>query len=148
MTVLYLDTNALAKLFAEDAVGAGGEREKVLDAVRDTPRVVTSAITYAEVRGVFARKWQEGSLSEEDHAATVRDFNESWERLNVVDVTQDVSGLAGDLLAAHRARRLRGMDALHLASALTVRREVPLRFLTFDGDLAAVARALMPGDAL
>lgn len=139
MTVLYLDANALAKLYLNET-----GRERVVRAVEATPQVVVSAIGYAEVRGVFARRLQEGTFSEDEHAEAVNAFHADWETVSVIDVSRSVSRLAGDVLKAHRAARLRAMDALHLAVALETRRAVPLRFLTFDADLERVARALMP----
>ncbi len=140
MTVLYLDANALAKLYVDE-----DGRELVVRAVEETPQVAVSTIGYAEVRGVFARRLLLGTFSEDEHAEAVGAFEADWETLSVVEVSRSVSRLAGDLLKAHRAARLRAMDALHLASALEARQAVPLRFLTFDADLLRVARALMPG---
>ena len=138
MTVAYLDSSAFAKLYVEER-----GRERVEALIGQSGRVAACSITYAEVRGVLARYFHEGRLTEEALGGAALDFEADWATTNVVDVTPALLKLAGDLLKAQRG--LRAMDALHLASALGVRALEELRFLTFDADLKTVARALMPG---
>jgi len=71
-------------------------------------------------------------------ALTARmDFGRRWASLNVVEVTQSIAGLAGELA---ETRALRGFDALHLASALTIADD-ELVVATRDDDLARAALA-------
>lgn len=135
--VAYLDTSALVKLYVTEP---GGDRvEALVDLVHGA--LVTSVITYAEARGVFARYLRDNKISQQQHDTLVVNFNADWEGMNEVDVTPDVYRRAGDLLAAHPT--LRAMDAIQMSSALEARKHAAIKFLTFDHDLEAVARALL-----
>lgn len=142
MSAVYLDASAFVKLYLnEDAA----EKAEVLRLVERPSSVVACAITYAEVRSVFARHFHAGQLSEEEHAEAAGAFEEDWATVSIVDVTPALSRRAGELLKAHQG--LRGMDALHFAAALAARAVTDLRFLTFDAHLRRVVQALIP-DAL
>ena len=141
MTLAYLDTSALAKLYVDEP-----EQDRVAGLIAEVGKVVTSVIAYPEARAVFARRRSSGELSDEQHDRIVADFEEDWREVNEVDVTPAVYRRAGTLLVAHP--RLRAMDALHLASALEARAHEDIRFLTFDADLAAVAGALLGRQAM
>ena len=60
--------------------------------------------------------------------------------MTTVDLVPSVVNKAAELAETHL---LRGMDAIHLASALTLLAGVkePVTFLTFDGKLLTAARA-------
>lgn len=137
MTVAYLDSSAFAKLYLDEA-GAG----EVAALVEELGQVAACAITYAEVRGVLARYFHDGRLTEEEYASAAEAFESDWETTNVVDVTPALLRQAGELLKGQAG--LRAMDALQLAGALQVRALKNLRFLTFDVDLRRIAQALMP----
>jgi predicted nucleic acid-binding protein len=66
-------------------------------------------------------------------------FAEDWSRYVAVEVTDRLVKEAGDL-AVHRA--LRWYDALHLASALSLRERVSsaVTFLAFDRTLTVAAK--------
>lgn len=140
MSRLYLDSSALAKLYLpEDAAG----RQTVLQALDQHDTVVSSAIAYAEVCSALARYLHEGRIEEAEYERDLDIFREDWMTADVINVTPEVSELAGQLLRAQPG--LRAMDALHLASALWLRRREAIRFLSFDHHLNTVARNLMPG---
>ena len=139
MLSLYLDTNALVKLYVGET-----HSEAVRALVDDIGGVCTSAITYPEARGVLSRALRGGILTETEYADTLAAFEADWETLAVIDLTERVYRRAGDLMSAHP--RLRGMDAIQLASVLEARQDVKIRFLTFDEDLLAVAEALLTAD--
>jgi predicted nucleic acid-binding protein len=68
----------------------------------------------------------------------VEAFVDDWPRYITVEVTDRLVKDAGKL-AAHRA--LRGYDALHLASALVLREQIPsISLLAFDRELMAAAK--------
>ena len=138
-SVLYLDSNALAPLFVEEANSA-----EVARLVGQFSKIVVSSIAYAEVCRVFARAHFEGALDDQGFEAAVSEFDRTWKaQINVIGLSYSVSVLARDLLRAHQPH-LRAMDAIHLACALRVRQDVPLRFLTFDERLKIVSDALIP----
>jgi predicted nucleic acid-binding protein len=59
-----------------------------------------------------------------------------WDDVSAILVAPSVARTGGVLALRHR---LRGLDAIHLASALTVRAAAPL-MVTFDTRLAHAAR--------
>lgn len=139
MTTLYLDSNAFVKLFTDENMGEAAQIEAALEKSSD---LASSAITYAEVCGVFARQFQQGRMSEEVYWATRQAFEDNWEQVNILEVSATVSKIAADVLKAQQG--LRAMDALHLASALALRTSTAIRFLTFDVRLQDAAGKLMP----
>ena len=131
--ILYLDTSALVKVYVEEA-GSAGVREKADQA----EGLATSRIAYAEARAALARKLRERGLSRAGYRSVVDDLNGDWEDYFIVDVSDSVVKFAGDLAGKHA---LRGADAIHLASALRLRRQAgeSVRFLCFDGRLTTAA---------
>jgi len=129
--ILYLDTSALVKLVVEERGSAA------VDAlVATTEYAVSSVIAYAECRSAIARA---GQARRVDAAAAVRSLDRVWDAVQTLDVDLRLSTRAGELASRHL---LRGMDALHLASALeVVAPELPVAFATFDRALARAARA-------
>ena len=138
MTVLYLDANAIAKLYLSDE----GGQERVFAALDQYPTVATCAITYAEVTGLMARALHDARLSEEQYAEAIASFAEEWASVQVLDVSTPLSQVAALLMKAQRG--LRALDALHLASALALRGSTEIKFLTFDTRLQEAAGKLMP----
>ena len=143
--ILYLDTGALVKLYAEEE-----GTETVERAVDEAETVASSVVAYAEARAALARKLREGVFSPEEHIEAVEALNEDWETLETPEATQDLVREAGGLAEEHA---LRGFDAIHLASALLVREayseqtdettEEVVLFLGFDSGLTEAARKVM-----
>lgn len=138
MTVLYLDSNALAKLYLDED---NTEQQRVIDLLGEYPKVATCIIAYAKVSGIFARLFHEGALDEADYTDKLERFSNDWETVIVLDVTQEVNVRAAQVMKAQRG--LRAMDALHLAAALALRQSVEVRFVTFDVRLEEAAKKLM-----
>jgi len=129
--ILYLDPSALVKLVVEER---GSDAVDAL--VATTEYAVSSVIAYAECRAAIARGAKAGRV---DAAAAVRSLDRVWDAVQTLDVDLRLSARAGELASRHL---LRGMDALHLASALEVAApELPVAFATFDRALAHAARA-------
>jgi hypothetical protein len=128
--IVYLDSSALVKLVVSES-----QSDAVDALIVGTEYAVTSVITYAECRSAIARGARSRRL---DAAAAVRSLDQVWASVHTLDVDLRLSARAGDLASRHV---LRGMDALHLASALELADgERPVAFATFDRDLAAAAR--------
>ncbi len=132
---VYLDTSALVALYVSER-----QTDSVRSIVHDAVAIVTSRIGYAEARAAFARMRRERVIPRRTHILVVEQFNHDWERLSVVEVTDQVVRTAGDLVERHP---LRGFDAVHLASALALHEEagVEILFCCHDARLAAAARA-------
>jgi len=133
--ILYLDTSALVKLYVEEpgsqAVRALLERARVIS---------TSWVAYVEMRAGLARKLRQGELREEEYKNILSDFEKDWKDYFVIEVSESVAKLGGELVEKHP---LRALDALHLASALFIRERVrsDVFFSSFDGRLNEAAKA-------
>ena len=129
----YLDTSALVKhLVAEKG------SERIREIVGAGEPVATSKIGYAEVYSALTRRRREGDLSARQYTRACRNFEEDWETYVRVDLRDEVLLVARDLI---KRRPLRGFDAIHLASALTLGRELgePITFVAADARLIDAA---------
>jgi predicted nucleic acid-binding protein len=114
--MIYLDTSALIKRFVTEA---GSDR--VNDLMESAAPVVIAKIAFAEVHAGLKRKHREGFLRDRDYSMSIRQFEDDWECYVRVDLRDETLRLARDLIRRHP---LRGFDAIHLASALSVKRAV------------------------
>jgi len=102
--------------------------------------VAASVVAYPEARAALARRKRERSLTPAGCRRAKAAFEADWPRVLSLDVSGPLARHAGDLAERHR---LRGFDALHLASYLAVAREFPdehVRFSSADGVLDRAAR--------
>ena len=131
----YLDTSALVKHFVAEK---GSDR--VREIVSAGEPAATSKIGHAEVHAALARRRREGGLSTRQYTTACRNFEENWQTYVKVDLQDEVLLLARDLI---KRRPLRGFDAIHLASALTLGRELgePMMFIAADARLLDAAEA-------
>ena len=111
--MIYLDTSALIKRFVNEKGSP-----LVHSLVQRREPVATAKIAYAEIFAGLARKLREGHLSETLHALACRQFERDWQAYLRVELQDDVLFLARDLIQRHP---LKGFDAVHLASALSLR---------------------------
>ena len=110
---LYVDSSSILKLFL-DEVGSHRVREQVAS----TDSLSTALISWPEARAGLARALRGLRLSDQEHqVALSRLAVDIWPRFDVVDLDTQVATSAGDLAARYF---LRGLDAIHLASALTL----------------------------
>ncbi|NGZ96478.1 MAG: VapC toxin family PIN domain ribonuclease [Nitrospira sp. WS110] len=132
--MLYLDTSALVKLYVDEPLS-----QELSAAVDEAEAVATSLLAYAEAMAAFARVRREARLSPQGYRHVVDAFEEDWSRYITVEVTDRLVKTAGNLAAS---RALRGYDALHLASALSLRERVPssVMFVAFDRALTIAAK--------
>ena len=132
--IIYLDTSSLVKLYVEEE-----DSSKVADLVRSSKVIATSLIAFAEARSAFARRYRENAFTPYQYKRLVSFFNQDWDNYLIVRITKELVWLAGDL--AER-RRLRGFDAIHLSSALTLRQELsaPVIFSCSDRNLQKASR--------
>lgn len=114
--ILYLDTSDLVKLYVEEI---GSKRTK--DMVRTATVVSTSKVAYAEARAAFARKQKDDGISKEILQKIVEDFTRDWESYFVLEITDGLIRLAGDVAQKYL---LRGFDAIHLASAINLKHKI------------------------
>ena len=126
--IVYLDTSSLVKLYIEEE----GSTD-VVSILKNSRAVATSMIAYAEARAAFARRFREGSLTKTGYRTLLSSFEKDWINYVQVKVSQDLIRLAGDLAEKHA---LRGFDAIHLSSAISLMKSnVPVVFLCHDDKL-------------
>ena len=111
---------------------------KIETLVRSSEATATSIVSYAEARAAFARRFREKSFTSDEHDRLKAFFDKDWRNYFILNITQDMVKLAGNLAEKNA---LRGFDSIHLASALTLHQEVstPVVFSCFDNKLETAA---------
>ncbi len=122
MTMLYLDSSALVKL-----VVAEPESAALLNLLRTSPIRVSSTLSLAEVPRALRRAGFSSGAR--------RRARDVLARVNLVDVDRRV--LSG--AAALDPAELGTLDAIHLATALSIREDL-LAVVTYDRRLTAAAQ--------
>lgn len=134
--ILFCDTSALVKLYV---------REDGSDAVRqqaNAARVVAaSRIAWAEAMAAMARRLREAPADTPAIDAAREQLRADWPLYAIVEVTQPLVELAGDLADSFA---LRGYDSVQLASARTLQQHTQetVHFACFDTRLAKAAHVL------
>lgn len=131
----YLDTSALIKRFVAEK---GSPLVQTL-VTRKGP-IATAKIAYAEVYAGLTRKLREGHLSDASYALACRHFEADWQAYIRVELHDDTLFLARDLIRRHP---LRGFDAIHLASAISLKNALgeDITFAAADERLLRAAEA-------
>jgi uncharacterized protein len=131
--ILYFDTSNLFKLFVEER---GSEDVELVAAGAES--IAVSLVAYAEFRGSLARAKRAGRLTESLYDTALASFEPLWRSYSHVPVSETLINVAGNLAETHF---LRGLDAIHLASALTLQLELgeDVTFSAADGRLLAAA---------
>ncbi|MBO9555272.1 type II toxin-antitoxin system VapC family toxin [Cellulomonas sp.] len=132
MAVVYLDTSALVKLCVRET---GSDLVAALWDGADL--VVTSRLADAEVRAALAAGRRSGRLDASAATHAVAEWDRLWPGMHVLELGAPVTTQAATLVGRHP---LRAADALHLASALTLR-SPDLVVAAWDEHLVAAARA-------
>lgn len=133
--ILYLDSSNVVKLYVEEE-----DSTNVEQVVHRADRVSSSRIGYAEVRAALAAAWRAERLAERPYRDLVQTFDRDWRRYIKVSPSEAIIRLAANLAEKHG---LRGYDAVHLASALSLKSLTPepVSFSSRDQDLAEAASA-------
>lgn len=131
----YLDTSALIKRFVAEK---GSPLVQTL--VRRKGPIATAKIAYAEVYAGLTRKLREGHLSDAQYALACRQFDADWQAYIRVELHDDILFLARDLIRRHP---LKGFDAVHLASAISLKNALgeDITFAAADEPLLRAAEA-------
>jgi predicted nucleic acid-binding protein len=122
VSAAYVDASALVKLFKAER-----ETEAFREALADWPVQVASELIRVEAI-CTARRLGGADVLQRAHA--------TLDQLNLIPLTPEIIELATD---AHTPP-LRAMNAIHLATALTMREDLGAMFV-YDNDLHAAAEA-------
>jgi predicted nucleic acid-binding protein len=122
VSVIYLDASAIVKLILEEPESAA-----LVGSLHSEDRHVTSRVAMVEVMRAATRHG--GVPSERLHAVL--------DALDMIELTEEVASRAGSIGPGD----LRALDAIHLASAIGIRRELAA-FVVYDERIGAAARVL------
>ena len=131
--LLYLDTSCMAKLFIEEP-----DALRVRNAVAQATGLATSVVSYVEMKSLVARRSREKLLKPAEAKRILDVFESDWAHYAKVPVEDPLLHRAARLVARYP---LRTLDALHLASALSLMSagKGALWFLTADQRLRDAA---------
>lgn len=132
---LYAETSAVLRwLFAEE----GGET--IRSALATAEKVTSSRLALIETRRVVRRAERDGRITEAQAADLLAVFAQATTTWAVLEISEEVARRAEDGFPSEPVRTL---DAIHLASALFLRRSFPdLIILTADDRVRANAALL------
>lgn len=112
MALAYFDSSALVKLVLDEE---GSDLSAALWNACDA--AVSSRLAYPEVCAALAAAGRNRDLTAAEVSAATADWKVFWTSMRPVELTVEVERAAGELAGEHR---LRGADAVHLASALAL----------------------------
>ncbi|MDZ4826627.1 MAG: type II toxin-antitoxin system VapC family toxin [Actinomycetota bacterium] len=126
--ITYVDTSTLLKLLIEEQ---GSVRAAV---IWDSAAVVAAArVVHVEARAALAAAARGRRLSPVQLRRTKTELVGLWQQFTIVEITEGLVDLAGDLA---EQERLRDYDAIHLAAALQIGADL---LTSADSDLCAAA---------
>ena len=131
---IYLDTSALVKLYIDE------DGSDIVNDRTDRATIVsTSRIAYAEALSAFVQCKNEKVLSKKNYDKCITCFKFDWEMYFVIEASEKVIKIAGDLIEKHS---IRGFDSIHLASAMVLRKEInqSIDFMCWDNRLLEAAK--------
>ena len=133
--ILYLDTSALVKKYFKEK-----NSSEVISTWKSSLGIATSAVANAELLAAVYRKVSETRAKKSLFESVVRLFHEDWSSFIIVEVDNRLNETIHKVIAIHG---LRGFDAIHLASALTIASAVADNFLfaCYDERLSRAAQA-------
>jgi predicted nucleic acid-binding protein len=149
MSAYYFDSSALVKYYAQE-IGTNWVRG-LIDA-KPANEIFTALVTGAEIVAAIKRRERMNMITASDASAALAVFRSQFRiRFNALRTSDTVVDRAMNLAETHK---LRGYDAIQLASALlieermTMRGVGPLTLISADGELneAAQAEGLLTDD--
>ena len=132
--ILYLDTSALVKRYFKEK-----NSDELIARWRQAAEIFTSSVAYAETTASFYRKKREAALKEEVVQKVLDTFRRDWKSFFRVEISDELNKIIDRLVGIYP---LRGFDAIHLASAILINKNLSEDFLfaCFDERLAQAAR--------
>lgn len=112
MAIVYFDSSALVKLVVDET---GSDVAATVWNACDA--ALSSRLAYPEVCAALAAAGRNHDLTESEASAAADEWETFWASMRPIELSADVERAAGELAVLHR---LRGADAVHLASALAL----------------------------
>jgi predicted nucleic acid-binding protein len=112
VAIVYFDSSALVKLVLDEK---GSDVAAALWNACDA--ALSSRLAYPEVCAALAAAGRNHDLTESEASAAADEWEVFWSSMRPIELSADVERVAGELAVLHR---LRGADAVHLASALAL----------------------------
>ena len=132
LVVVYWDTSAILSALLQDS-----HSDEARKWIEKSGLHLMSTLSFAETHAALARIRREKLMADVLISAARESLKLGpWNRLNISPQWSDIEGLASEW-------NLRGADLWHLATAITVQKEIPeLRLLTFDDHLRPAASGM------
>ncbi|MEW6028847.1 MAG: type II toxin-antitoxin system VapC family toxin [Chloroflexota bacterium] len=129
MLTIYLDTSVLLKRYLKEA-----RAEETRQFLEEADEIATGVITRVEIASALARLAFLSSITAEEAEKIWTEFSDDWTIITRLQVISEVIERTASLA---RQYRLRGYDAVHLASALLWKEKMslPVTLATFDREL-------------
>jgi len=133
--ILYLDTSALVKRYFREPYS-----DDVIFRWKSASHIVTSFVAYAEMLASMYRKKREAGLAGTLIRNIADTFRKDWESFIRVEVNNELNGYIDRVVEGYP---LRGLDAIHLASAMVIHEKLPENFVfaCFDEELVRAAKS-------
>jgi len=133
MSILFFDTSALVKRYAEEP-----GTERVDELIEGEETVVISSLSIIETVSAFRRKYNREQLTEDRmNTLLAAFFREALDDFVIIPLEESVLQFSFDLVLEHD---LRTLDSLQLSAALSVHTDAePVRFVSADAELVAAA---------
>lgn len=115
---------------------AGSEEAHAFAAGAET--LASSTVAYAEARAAVGRGRVERRFTPEEAAIIGEALDERWAHILTIDVDDTIARIAGDIADT---RALRALDAVHVASAVSLVQDGQVVFASWDKRQRAGAAA-------
>ncbi|MBI4829882.1 MAG: type II toxin-antitoxin system VapC family toxin [Nitrospinae bacterium] len=131
--MIFLDTSALVKRYIDEP---GSSRVEKMFTSGEA--LAVSLLAYAETLAALRRRERAGDISLSDMKSAAMRFEADWKKLAVIPLGDHLKPVIKRVI---NRRRLRGADAVHLASALFLMQslETGVAFAASDAELLAAA---------
>ena len=133
--IAYFDSSSIVKWFFDEPF-----MELARDIKDKAGSIFTSLISFPEVLSAFNRAWKDGRCLKPEMEIVRDEFMRIWPDFRWIKIDERLIGRTENLIFRHN---LRGFDALHMASAISLMKEsagIELFFSSFDKNLNSAAQ--------
>jgi hypothetical protein len=131
--IVYFDTSSFVKLYVDEE-GSAACRELMASA----ELAASSWLLFVEMRGALARMYRDSRIDATYHQGALARFSDDWSSAVRIPVTESILRTAAEVAERHL---LKALDAIHLASALTLSRREDVVLSAWDRPLLDAAAA-------